>query len=109
VSTELDRICCQFADPDQFLGLWYVHECSGLYPSEPRPISSDWGAAGRLMEALQNMAVIGKFQLFATSQYYTVSLKQCPYAKSIEYFAHSEHFPMALALAVAELAKEAKS
>lgn len=108
-NAELNKICCDFAgiEPtntstsetgEKFL--WYP------------PVSSDWEAAGRLMDALRakgawllfdrGWRAVGRGQTASSCYQATVGIRGRTKGES----GISDSGPMALALAVAELAKE---
>lgn len=132
MSTELDRICCEFAEiyPDGW-AFWFHGErvfrstvhLSELAANQARdwnrdrgsvcdpacavypPVSTSWEAAGRLMEALhrKNLAATEIACDWRNSKSAWSGYASNPHEGEFRKYADSG--PMALALAVVELAK----
>lgn len=100
MSEELDRICCVFAGLERLPGSYsnntvYARWKNGEFPA----VSTDWAAAGRLMDALGDGGIL--VLPCRNSEGWSFKVSD---SSRLHHSAHRSG-PMALALAVAELAK----
>jgi len=112
---EIDEICCQFAkiEPNrrELCNCSYPkHEdgCSQPLEETYPPVSTDWGAAGRLMDALCVLGYRIDLEMDPTEpleKRWQCNYASGPWNRINAYLVNASTGPMALALAVVALAE----